>query len=160
MSSTERRTEELLDRLLLEIKAVVLLHGTDAELREKLEAKLLDSHDESLRRFVSVMQVKRNPETGRLLVMALGELILASILVVFGTVALVPAAVGISTPAGLVQYFMERVSGAVASSPLSPYITFVEFALGVVLMLSAFFSLRESALNLKAAGLAIKSGET
>lgn len=159
MSSTESRTEELLDRLLLEIKAVVLLHGTDAELKENLEARLLDSHDESIRRFVSAMQVRRAPKTGRLLVMALGELILASILVVFGTVALVPTAVGIDTPAGLIQYFTERSTGAVTSSPLSPYVTFVEFAVGVILMLSAFFALRESALNLKAAGFAIRSGE-
>jgi len=31
---------------------------------------------------------------------------------------------------------------------------------GVVLLLAAFFSLREAALNLKQAGLAVRSGET
>jgi len=36
----------------------------------------------------------------------------------------------------------------------------VEFGVGILLMLSAFFALREAALNLKQAGLSVKSGET
>jgi hypothetical protein len=36
----------------------------------------------------------------------------------------------------------------------------VEFIAGILLMLSAFYALREAAVNLKQAGLAIRSGET
>lgn len=159
MSTTEKRTEELLERLVLEIKALVLLHGSDAELKERLRGKLVDSHDESIRRFVRAMQAVRPSETGRLLAMAAGELVLASLLVVAGTVVLLPTVVGINTPAGLIQYFAERVYGTVGASPLSQYVSFMEFALGAVLMLSAFYTLRQAALNLREAGLSIRSGE-
>lgn len=159
LASNETRAEDLLDRLILEIKAVALLYGSEAELREKLENKITGSHDESVRRFVQALQSEKPTETGRLLAIALGELVMASLLVVAGAVVLVPTVVGVNSLTSLVQYFADRTSGSLGGSPLSQYLSFMEFAVGVVLMLSAFFALREAALNLKEAGLAIKSGE-
>ena len=159
MSSSEEKRDELLDRLILEVKAIALLYGNDTELREKLGGRLGDSHDEGVRRFVRALQTESPAETGRLLAIALGELIMASLLVVAGTVVLVPTVVGINSLAGIAQYFADRVGPSVAESPLSPYLSFVEFAIGVALVLSAFFALREAATNLKRAGLTVKSGE-
>ncbi|HEV2226839.1 MAG TPA: hypothetical protein VGR56_08565 [Nitrososphaerales archaeon] len=156
----EKRTEEMLDRLLLEAKGISLLLGTDAELKAALVSRLLDSHDESVRRFVRAMQTKKPAETGRLLAIAIGELVIASFLVLAGTVVLVPSVVGINSYAGLVQYLSDRASTVLGSSPLSQYLPFIEFGVGVVLMLSAFFSLREAALNLRQAGLSIRTGES
>lgn len=150
----------MLDRLLLEAKGISLLLGSDAELREALASRLLESHDESVRRFVKAMQLKKPAETGRLIAIALGELVMASLLVVAGTVVLVPSVVGVNTYAGLVQYFSDRASSVLGSSPLSQYLPFIEFGVGVVLMLSAFFSLREAALNLRQAGLSVRTGES
>lgn len=148
-----------MDRLFLEIKAISLLYGSETELRAKLEGKLTQSHDESVRRFIRVLQSQRPPETGRLIGIALGELLMASLLVIAGAVVLFPTVVGINTLSGLVQYFTERTSGTLGGSILSQYLSLIEFAIGLLLMLSAFFSLREAALNLKQAGLAIKPGE-
>ena len=150
----------MLDRLLLEAKGISLLLGSDAELREALASRLLESHDESVRRFVKAMQLKKPAETGRLIAIALGELVMASLLVVAGTVVLVPSVVGVNTYAGLVRYFSDRASSVLGSSPLSQYLPFIEFGVGVVLMLSAFFSLREAALNLRQAGLSVRTGES
>lgn len=149
----------MLDRLVLEVKAVALLYGSDAELREKLGSRLTDSHDEGVRRFVGALQGQRRRETGRLLAIAVGELVMASLLVVAGTIVLVPTVVGVNSFAGLGQYLAERVGGSTVGSLLSPYVSFIEFALGVTLVLSAFFALREAATNLKEVGLAVKSGE-
>lgn len=149
----------MLDRLILEIKAVALLYGTDAELRERLEAKLTDSHDEGVRRFVRALQRETRMETGRLFAIAIGELVMASLLVVAGTIALIPTVAGVNSLAGLAQYLAERVGEVAVGSPLSPYVSLIEFALGVALILSAFFALREAASNLKQVGLAVKSGE-
>lgn len=160
MASNETRTDDLLDRLILEIKAVALLYGSEAELRKKLEDRITNSQDESVRRFAKALQTEAPRETGRLLAIALGELLMASILVVAGAVILVPTVVGVNSFAGLLQYLAERTSGSLVGSPLSQYLSFVEFAVGLVLMLSAFFSLREAASNLKQAGLTVKSGET
>ncbi len=159
LTSDENGSDELLDRLILEIKAVSLLYGTETELRDRLEGKLVESHDESVRRFVEALQTGGPAETGRRLALALGELLTAAILVMAGAVVLIPTVVGVNTLSNLVQYFAERTSGALGTSPLSPYLSFMEFAVGVVLLLSAFFALREAALNLKQAGLSVKSGE-
>lgn len=150
----------MLDRLLLEAKGISLLLGSDAELKAALDRKLIESHDESLKRFVNAMQTKKPSGTGRLLVIAMGELVMASLLVVGGTVVLIPSVAGVSSYASLVQYLTDRVSGVLGSSPLSPYLSPIEFGLGVVLMLTAFFSLREAAHNLKQAGLSVRPGES
>jgi len=160
LATDETRTEDLLDRLVLEIKATSLLYGSEAELREKLERKIAESDDENVRRFVKALQVEGPVQTGRKFALALGELLTAAILVVAGAVVLIPTVAGVNTLSSLVQYFSERTSGTVGTSPLSPYLSFMEFAVGVVLLLAAFFSLREAALNLKQAGLAVKSGES
>ena len=160
MTADESGEEDLLDRLVLEIKAVSLLYGSEAELRDKLGSEVTESNDESIRRFVKALQTEGPVQTGRRLALALGELLTAAILVVAGAVVLVPTVVGVNTLSSLAQYFAERTSGAVGTSPLSPYLSFMEFGVGVVLLLAAFFSLREAALNLKQAGLAVKSGET
>ncbi len=160
MTSEETKREELLDRLVLDIKAVSLLHETETELREKIEDRIAGSNDEGVRKFVRALQTGAPAQTGRRLALALGELLTAAILVVAGAVVLVPTVAGVNTLSDLERYFAERVSGTVGSSPLSPYLSFMEFAVGVVLLLSAFFALREAATILKQAGLAVKSGET
>lgn len=158
MTSDEARTEDLLDRLILEIKAVSLLYGSEEELRERVENKMMESHDENVRKFVKALQSRPGEARGRL-ALALGELLTAAILVVAAVVVLVPTVAGVNTLSSLVQYFAERTSGTLVTSPLSPYLTFMEFAAGLALMLSAFFALREAALNLRRAGLSVKSGE-
>ncbi len=160
MTSEETKREELLDRLVLDIKAVSLLHETETELREKIEDRIAGSNDEGVRKFVRALQTGAPAQTGRRLALALGELLTAAILVVAGAVVLVPTVAGVNTLSDLERYFAERVSGTVGSSPLSPYLSFMEFGVGVVLLLSAFFALREAATILKQAGLAVKSGET
>lgn len=160
MATDESKTDDLLDRLNLEIKAFSLLYGSETELRERLQSKIIESNDESVRRFVKALQAEGPIQTGRKLALALGELLTAAILVVAGAVVLVPTVVGVNTLSSLVQFFAERTSGTVGTSPLSPYLSFMEFGVGIVLLLAAFFSLREAALNLKQAGLAVKSGET
>ena len=158
MATDEARTEDLLDRLILEIKAVALLYGSEEELRDRLQGRIMESHDESVRKFVTAIQAHPGETRGRV-ALALGELLTAAILVVAGAVVLIPTVAGVDTLSSLAQYFAERTSGTLVTSPLSPYLTFMEFAGGTVLLLSAFFALREAALNLRRAGLAVKSGE-
>jgi hypothetical protein len=159
LTSDEAKTEDLLDRLVLEIKAMALLYQSEEELRGRIEEKIIGSHDENVRRFVTALQSHGPEESRGRLALALGELLTAAILVVAGVAVLVPTVAGVDTLSSLVQYFAERTSGTLGTSPLSPYLSFMEFAVGAVLLLSAFFALREAALNLRRAGLAVKSGE-
>ena len=138
---------------------MALLYQSEEELAERVEEKITGSHDENMRRFVRALQSHGPEEARGKLALALGELLTAAILVVAGAVVLVPTVGGVGTLSSLVQYLAERTSGTVGTSPLSPYLTFMEFAVGVVLLLSAFFALREAAVNLRRAGLAVRSGE-
>lgn len=160
MSGSEKRTEELLDRVVLEIKALALLHSSDAELKARLKQKIIDSHDESVRRFTEALQSRPKSDSTHLFLIAFGQLLLASLLVFAGTIALVPVLVGVDTPAGLVQFFAERAYGAIGSTSLAPYVSFAEFVVGALLVISALYTLRQAALNLKRTGFSIRTGET
>jgi hypothetical protein len=159
LANNETQREDLLDRLILEIKALTLLYGSESELKDELKSKIRESHDESVQEFVKALQIERPSQFGKLLAIATGELVMASMLVVAGAVVLVPTAIGVNTLGDLVQYYSSRVTGSLTGSPLSPYISFVEFVLGVLLVLSAFFVLREAASNLKEAGFTVGPGE-
>ncbi len=159
MSGSEKRTEELLDRIVLEIKALALLHGSDEELRARLRQKIIDSQDDSIRRFTQALQSRPRQNSMHLFLIAFGEILFASLLVLAGTVALIPSLLGVNTPAGLTQFFAERAGAAIGSSPLAQYISFLEFVVGALLVLSALYTLRQAALNLKEAGLSVRSGE-
>ena len=139
---------------------MALLYQSEEELRERIEEKVAGSHDDNVRRFVRALQSHGPEETRGRLALALGELLTSAIHVLAGAVVLIPTVAGVGTLSNLVQYLAERTSGTVGTSPLSPYLTFMEFAVGVVLLLSAFFALREAAVNLRRAGLAVKSGES
>lgn len=148
-----------MDKLVLEIKAVSLIGGSEAQLKSMLQDKVTGSHDEAVKRFVKAVQFAQPAKTGRLVAIAVGELVMAAILVVAGVVALVPSVAGVDTFSALVQYLLGGISGSLETSPLSAYLSFIEFLVGLVLVLSAFYTLREAASKLKEAGLAVKPGE-
>lgn len=160
MSSNEKRSDELVEKLILDIKALVLLEGSDAELDGKLGAKLVGSQDQSIRRFVDAMQKRHRRSPFQYVAMALGELVAASLLVLAGGVAIVPTVAGANTPTSLLQFFTEHAYNAFAGSALSQYVSLLEFALGALLVLGAFYTLHQAAINLGEAGISVRSGES
>jgi hypothetical protein len=159
LAENDKRSDESLDKLILDIKALVLLHGQDTDLGAKLQSQILNSHDESVKSFAAALQAGRKHDAGRLAVIALGELLLASILILAGAAALAPNLVGISSPQQIVNYLLEQISGSLSNSPIYPYTSFIGFAVGALLLLSAFYTLRQAALDLRKAGLLVKPGE-
>jgi len=159
LTVNDDRSDDLLDKLVLDVKAFVLLHGSDADLRSRLENRILNSHDESMQRFVSSLQAAHKPDTFRLAFIALGELLLASLLIVAGTVALAPNLAGASSPQAVLNYFVSQVSSSVSNSPLYSIASLMAFLVGIALLLSAFYSLRQAALNIREMGLLLKQGE-
>jgi len=159
LSESEKRTDDLVDRLVLDIKALVLLHGSESDLKDRLDRELVDSHDESVAKFVKALQKGEKPKSRGLVIMAAGELVLASLLVLAATVVLVPVFVGVSSPGAYLQYLLQDTYTGLGSTPLGQYVSLIEFALGAVLMLSAFYTLRQAAANFKESGLAISYGE-
>ena len=159
MSSDGSRADDLLDRLVLDIKAIALLDDAEEGLRRKVKDTLLVTHDESVKRFVDSVQRSPDPQTGRLAAIAAGEIILASFLMVLGTVAIVPDMVGVRTPDGVLSYFLSGVSQQFVASPLYQFASVLSLVVGAALLTTAFYALRQAAGTLRRARLVPRSGE-
>ena len=157
MSTDERAGDEIVSRLKLDMKALTLLYESDAELRPVLEASLLESQDEYLRRFMNLIRPPPASEGDGNVPMALGEIVLASFLTIVGLAAFVPVMAGLSTPQQWLTYFSSALSPSFLSGPLYFWVPLLDFAFSAVLLLGAFYSLRRAAKNLKRAGLVLES---
>ena len=127
----------------------MLLSGSDASLQTLVKEKIVSSHDEEIVKFVSMMNV-RKPENGRAsLLIAVSEMLFASILAVAGLALLAPSIVGFSSPDQLSFYF-SQILGAISPKSLSnPIIPAAEFVIAVLLLIGAFYNLRIAATYLK-----------
>lgn len=145
---------EIVDKLLLDMKALVLLSENDTELSRTVQKNILESHDEQVTRFISLIRPSTNIGSTRgQFLSALGELILASFLVIAGLSLLAPSLMGIQSPDQLLSYFTQVVDGISAASLSNPLIPFLDFLFALMLLIGAFYLLRQASLNLKKAGL-------
>lgn len=150
---------DLVSRIALDVKALALLNPSDSRLRELLKRELLESKDESIKRFVGLLQDNRERDLRGILAVALGELVLASFLTIAGIVAFIPNLIGVSTPRGFLDYISKSVP-SMGSGPLFSAIPILGFFFAALLMLGAFYTLRRAAINLRQAGLLIDPSES
>jgi len=160
MSKDAKAAEEVVAKLKLDVKALTLLYESDADLRPVLERSLLESHDGYISRFVSLLQSRRPPQDGGNVPMAVGEIVLASILTILGLAAFVPAMAGLSSPQQWLSYVSSAVGPAFSSQPLYSGIPALDFVFAALLLLGAFYSLRRAGKNLKNAGMALEPGRS
>lgn len=149
-TATTNSSDELVARLLLDIKALMLLSGSNGTLPPGVKEKILSSHDEQISAFVSeISSSAKKPTAARgTLLSALSEMILAAVLAVVGLALLAPSVVGLSSPAQLVDYFDQIISAISVRSLSNPAIPVVEFVLAIVLLIGAFYNLRIAAESL------------
>ncbi len=140
-------------KLLLDMKAVGLLHPSENELRSALETSILDSRDEQVRRVVSSMGAgKTGGRTGSVMV-AVGELVLASFLMISGLLAISALFSGGGSSSYILQFFSSSLNGMVSASPMRQALPVLELAFSILLLLSALYALRRASATLKEAGL-------
>jgi hypothetical protein len=151
MASRTSSSDEVLSRLLLDIKALMLLSGSDGTLPAAVKEKIVSTHDEQISAFISEISIssKKSTDGKTLLLIALSEMILASILAVVGLALLAPSIVGFSSPTQLVGYFDQIISAISVQSLSSPIIPAAEFVIAVLLLTGAFYNLRMAAANLR-----------
>jgi len=160
LSKDESVGEEVVAKLKLDVKALTLLYESDADLRPVLERSLLESQDEYVIRFVKLLQSKRSTEDGGNLPMAIGEVVLASFLMIVGLAAFVPVMAGLSTPQQWLGYFSSAVVPSFTNGPLYFGVPLLDFIFSAMLLLGAFYSLRRAAKNLKNAGMILEPGRS
>ena len=135
------QSDDILNRLILDIKALVLLSENDATLSRTVQENIVASHDEQVSKFMLSIQPTGNigSRRGQFLT-ALGELVLASFLVIAGLSLLAPSLMGLKSPDSF-SYFTEIVSGISADSFSNPLIPLLDFLFALILLLGSFYLL-------------------
>ena len=96
------QSDDIVNRLILDIKALVLLSENDAGLSRTVQENIVASHDEQVSKFMLSIQPTGNTGSRRgQFLTALGELVLASFLVIAGLSLLAPSLMGIKSPESL-----------------------------------------------------------
>jgi len=152
MSQDGRQSDSFLSKVALDMKALALLHPSDAELRAVIRAGLLDSHDEQLDRVIHLLNSERPEKTTNSVALALGQLLLGSFLMVAGIVAIAPFMMGVSDTSALVKFFGAALSSATSAPAFFPVLPELVILLSVALLLSAFYALRSASTTLRDAG--------
>jgi len=149
----KKQIDTLADRLILDIKAFMLLSFAKEEsVAEFIEGRIVSSQDAQVADFARILK-----ETGRkqvkvnaLFFTAIGEMILAAIMAILGIAILAPSVGGLNSPSKLFSYFSQIFQSAADSqSSLSPIVPAIELLLSLLLLLAAFYSLRMAAVALK-----------
>lgn len=152
MVETDHGLDEEIDELVLSVKAVMLLCGNSVECRNNLRDRIQSMQDEEINTFLDIFH---KPQRGVLsqISMAVGEVILASILLFVGIAILTPALVGFSGPDAFLHYFVSTQVALINAVPYFPIVLLTDFLIAIALLSSAFYALRESAEKIESAGL-------
>jgi hypothetical protein len=143
----------IMDELVLDIKSLMLLYPTDERLEGALQT-LSSSSDPEVLRFISLVQKReKKASEGGYFLMAVGEIILASLLFIGGLALIAPTLLGLGSPEEF-STFVTAIAGAISSQTLTnPLIPVLEFIIALSLLLSAFFTLRAASQSLKETGI-------
>ena len=152
-SSTEAGS--IIGNLVLDIKALVLLHPSDDSLRRVVESELLNSHDEDVEKFLGSVQRRGHARAREYFLAAVGELILAAFLLIAGLFTVAPAMMGLRSQAQLLNYFSEVLLSVSKSNFSSPLLGVFDFFIALGLLVAAFYSLRIASANIKETGLRV-----
>jgi maltodextrin utilization protein YvdJ len=142
--------EEILNQLILNIKALMFLDISQESIQQLVDKNLNNSHDEQVKQFLKFTQVgkKRRGSIRDYLLVAVAELIIASFLIIAGLAAVLPSVLGLTSPQELVS-FIGQITSKVSIQALSdPAVPALELLLAVLLLLGAFHTVQLAALNL------------
>ncbi len=147
----DRELLEIVDRLILDVKALVLLSRSEAKLRSLVSEKLIGAADDDVRGFIQLLMSEGSSNRPGALRM-LGELLLSAMFIVAGIVVLAPIVSG--GPSSLSGYFdgagATGFLGAVISHIYAP----IAVILGLLLVVGALYTLRDAAEEARRRGLA------
>lgn len=152
MEDTDQGLDEEIDELVLSVKAVMLLCGNSVECRNNLRDRIQSMHDDEINDFIDIFH---KPQRGVVpqISMAIGEILLASILLFVGVAILTPALVGFSGPDSFLHYFVSTQVALINAVPYFPFVLLTDFIIAIGLLSAAFYALRESAEKIENAGL-------
>lgn len=145
--------EESIDRILLEIKALSFLSDSEEAMVDRLRDRILASHDEDVKRFLSAVEPVRFTRPWGQILIGMGELVLAAFLTVAGILSIVPSILGLNSPGEVVRYFGDVFNGVSTAGLSDPVLLFLSFGTALFLLLAAFYTLRQAGSRLRRGGV-------
>lgn len=145
--------EEIIDHIVLEVKMLAGLEGWGEATTGRLRERLLASHDEDIKRFLSSLEGYRPARPWGQTFMGVGELVLGALLTVGGLLLIVPTILGFSSRGEIARYLSDLALGLSAPGISDPLVVGLGFAFALFLILAALYTLRQAARSLKDSGL-------
>ncbi len=151
--STSNPTNEAIDRIVLDIKTLAGLDGSEEATARRLRERLLASHDEDIKRFLSALERRRPLRPWGQMLIGVGELVLAAFLTIFGLVLVIPSILGFTSRGDIARYLADLALGLSSSGLSDPLIAGLGFGFALFLLLAALYTLRQASRSLGQSGL-------
>ena len=147
--SKEQDSDAVASRLLLDIKALTILHPSDGELKEVLARSFVDYADDDVRRITDTIRPSRRTNRSASILVASAEIVLASFLAIIGVGSFASNVIGFRSPQELASYFVSRLAPSFGSSPLATAASSIDLAFSAILILGALYILRMASVEVK-----------
>lgn len=147
--------DTIVNKLLLDIKAMVLLSSTVPNSRERVRKSFQNSPDDEVKTFVEIVSTERKPRYIENVAMAAGEFVLSAFLLYFGFVLSVPVFLYQGNKSMIMTYFQSLESTVYASFGTYIALIAVDLLMSALLLVSSFYSLRVASREISKLGLQI-----
>ncbi|MEM0158556.1 MAG: hypothetical protein QXV22_02695 [Thermoplasmataceae archaeon] len=147
--------DDLLDRLRLDIEAVMALSKSSPEYNSRLLNRVIKSTDLGVRSFNSLVASVTRTSVKGLFMVAAGEFILSGFLIFIGFSVMIPAFFVYSQPRFIISYFYSTILTANLTSFDLTVASVIVFLLAILLLISAFVVIRMASEALKNAGFTV-----
>ncbi|MCL5802812.1 MAG: hypothetical protein ACYCSA_07935 [Thermoplasmataceae archaeon] len=155
MADKEEPLDPIMERLFLDIKSIMILGRNDAQVQNDMRRRIFDSYDEDVANFRELIQKGKPLEFKNLFFMATGEIIFSALLLLIGLNLLIPSIFSVADPSRILDYFKNFVITYSNSTGFFDIIIIVDFFISILMLVSAFYMLKQASGNLKEAGLLV-----
>jgi hypothetical protein len=120
-----------------------------------MRRRIFDSYDEDVANFREIIQKGKAVEFKNLFFMAIGEIVFAGLLLLIGLNLLIPSIFSVADPSRIIDYFKNFIITYSNTIGFYDIIIIVDFFISILMLISAFYMLRQASGNLKEAGLLV-----
>jgi hypothetical protein len=155
MADKEEPLDPIMERLFLDIKSIMILGRNDPQVQNDMRRRIFDSYDEDVANFREIIQKGKAVEFKNLFFMAIGEIVFAGLLLLIGLNLLIPSIFSVADPSRIIDYFKNFILTYSNTVGFFDIIIIVDFFISILMLISAFYMLRQASGNLKEAGLLV-----
>ncbi|MCL5794294.1 MAG: hypothetical protein M1138_05635 [Candidatus Thermoplasmatota archaeon] len=145
----------IVDKLLLDIKAMVLLSSTVQNSREIIRQRFRESPDDEVKTFVEIVASETKTRFMENFLIAAGEFVLSAFLLYFGLILSVPVFLYKGKSTLVLSYFQSLESSVFSSYGTYTAVIVVDLLLSALLLVSSFYALRMASREISRLGLHI-----